>query len=39
LLQKIQQQLPQMPTPQVAAVKNAADKTLKRRRNRPKKRF
>jgi hypothetical protein len=39
ILQMIQKQLPQMPTPQVAAVKNAADKTLKRRRNKPKKRF
>ena len=39
ILQLIQKQLPQMPTPQVAAVKNAADKTLKRRRNRPKQRF
>lgn len=39
ILQLIQKQLPQMPTPQVAAVKNAADKTLKRRRNKPKQRF
>jgi len=40
MLQMIQKQLPQMPTPQVAAVKQVADKTLAtRRRNKPKKRF
>jgi hypothetical protein len=40
ILQMIQKQLPQMPTPQVAAVKKVADKTLaKRKRNKPKKRF
>jgi hypothetical protein len=39
LLQKIQQQLPQMPTQQVTAVKKAAEKTLKRRKNKPKQRF
>ena len=40
MLQMIQKQLPQMPTPQVAAVKKVADKTLNtRRRNKPKKRF
>lgn len=40
MLQIIQKQLPQMPTPQVAAVKQVADKTLAtRRRNKPKKRF
>jgi hypothetical protein len=39
ILQMIQKQLPQMPTPQVAAVKKAADKTLKRRKNKPKQRF
>ena len=40
ILQMIQKQLPQMPTPQVAAVKKVADKTLAtRRRNKPKKRF
>jgi hypothetical protein len=40
ILQMIQKQLPQMPTPQVAAVKQVADKTLAtRRRNKPKKRF
>lgn len=40
ILQMIQKQLPQMPTPQVAAVKKAADKTLaKRKRNKPKNRF
>jgi len=40
MLQMIQRQLPQMPTPQVAAVKQVADKTLAtRRRNKPKKRF
>ena len=39
ILQMIQKQLPQMPTPQVAAEKKAADKTLKRRKNKPKQRF
>jgi hypothetical protein len=40
MLQMIQKQLPQMPTPQVAAVKQVVDKTLAtRRRNKPKKRF
>ena len=40
MLQMIQKQLPQMPTPQVAAIKQVADKTLAtRRRNKPKKRF
>ena len=40
MLQMIQKQLPQMPTPQVAAVKQVADRTLAtRRRNKPKKRF
>jgi hypothetical protein len=40
MLQMIQKQLPQMTTPQVAAVKQVADKTLAtRRRNKPKKRF
>jgi hypothetical protein len=40
MLQMIQKQLPQMPTPQVAAVKKVADKTLNtRKRNKPKKRF
>jgi hypothetical protein len=40
ILQMIQKQLPQMPTPQVAAVKQVADKTLAtRKRNKPKKRF
>jgi hypothetical protein len=40
MLQMIQKQLPQMPTPQVAAIKKVADKTLaKRKRNKPKKRF
>jgi hypothetical protein len=40
MLQMIQKQLPQMPTPQVVAVKKVADKTLNtRKRNKPKKRF
>lgn len=40
MLQMIQKQLPQMPTPQVAAIKQVADKTLAtRKRNKPKKRF
>ncbi len=40
ILKMIQKQLPQMPTPQVAAVKQVADKTLAiRKRNKPKKRF
>jgi len=40
MMQMIQKQLPQMPTPQVVAVKKVADKTLNtRKRNKPKKRF